>query len=342
MINKLTVIIPCRNEVKFITECIEAIYACQLPESIQMKVFVIDGMSDDGTRELVLKLTEIYPNLFLVNNPNRMTPFAFNIGIHEGGKVDFVQIVGARHILSENYLFESLNILKTDESIWCVGGKIINEFINENGLIISKVMSTTLGMGIGNFRTLNKSGFTDTVTSPMYPFWVFEKIGYFDENLVRNQDDDFNFRITNAGGKIYYENGISLKYYVRGDYKNLWRQFYQYGYWKVFVNRKHKTITTLRQLAPISFVMYLLILPITLVVSTELFAFLSSFLIIYLILVSWFSIRINNRTSKNSFIKTWITFPTLHISYGLGFIKGIIQFIILNKKPSENQKRLSR
>ena len=195
---KVTVAIPCRNEVNYIQECIEAIYACDLPIDTEIKVFVVDGMSDDGTRELIGELTAQYPSLELVDNVKQLTPFAFNLGIHAGGVVDYVQIVGARHILSKNYLQRSLEILNEKEDVWCVGGNIINEYANETGEFISKAMSTTFGMGLGNFRTLDKSGYTDTVTSPMYPYWVFEKIGFFDEELIRNQDDDFNFRVSYA------------------------------------------------------------------------------------------------------------------------------------------------
>ncbi|MFM7662107.1 MAG: glycosyltransferase, partial [Bacteroidota bacterium] len=215
---KISVVIPCRNERAFIRECVEAIEHCTIPEGFEMNIYIVDGMSDDGTRDIVENLIARFPNVRLIDNPKKLTPFAFNLGIQAGGRVDYVQIVGARHILSPNYLLRCLEVLEQNSEIWCVGGKINNVAINQTGELISAVMSSTFGMGLGNFRTLNISGFTDTVTSPMYPFWIFEKIGFFDENLVRNQDDDFNYRITHAGGKIYYENGISLKYYVRGDY----------------------------------------------------------------------------------------------------------------------------
>ena len=97
-------------------------------------------------------------------------------------------------------------------------------------------------MGLGNFRTLSKSAYTDTVTSPMYPKKVFETVGLFDAQLTRNQDDDFNFRVLKAGGKIWFEADINLKYYVRSTFKQVRKQFFQYGYWKVYVNKKHKTM----------------------------------------------------------------------------------------------------
>lgn len=339
---KISIVIPCRNERIYIAECIHAIYNCSLPLETEIRVFVVDGMSDDGTREEVNNLMKTYESLELIDNQKQLTPFAFNLGIYAGGEVDFIQIVGARHILSKNYLFNCLNRFEIDSSVWCVGGKIINEYINEKGRVISKAMSTTFGMGLGNFRTLDQSGYTDTVTSPLYPYWVFERIGFFDEELIRNQDDDFNYRVTNAGGKIFYDNDISLKYYVRGNYKGLWRQFFQYGYWKVYVNQKHKAVTTLRQLFPPLFVVYLLLIGCLPFVPIILAIVGLAPLFLYLLLALYFSSKIIRADQKLNFLAVIKTFPILHISYGLGYLKGILEFIILCKKPSDKQKRMSR
>jgi GT2 family glycosyltransferase len=334
----LSILVPCRNEVLYIEECIDAIFNSQNVDKISFKVFVVDGMSDDGTREKINSLTQKYQDVILVDNVQQLTPFAFNLGIYEGGKVDFVQIIGARHIISTNYLAESIQKLMDDESIWCVGGKILNEYLNKTGEIISIAMSTAFGMGLGNFRTLNSSGFTDTVTSPMYPYWVFEKIGFFDEDLIRNQDDDFNFRVSKAGGKIFYINEISLKYYVRGSISGLKKQFFQYGYWKVFVNKKHKAITTMRQLVPPLFVLYLCLLPFCLFNFT-IFLIGSVPAVFYLFLAFYVSFKNGKGKDVFSILKV---FPILHISYGLGYLLGILNFSILNKRPSDKQKSLSR
>lgn len=340
----ITIIIPCRNEKPYIKECVDAIFRCELPEDVQANVFVVDGMSDDGTRDVIYSLKQNYPTLDLVDNAFKLTPFAFNIGIYAGGKADFVQIVGARHILSKNYLINCLSILKENEKVWCVGGKIINEFVNEDGRIIAEAMSTTFGMGLGNFRTLEKSGFTDTVTSPMYPYWVFDKIGYFDEELIRNQDDDFNFRVIQAGGKIFFDSSINLKYYVRGNFQGLWRQFFQYGYWKVYVNKKHSAVTTLRQLVPPLFVLYTVLFPLSVFIGKSFLIIAALPLFIYILLDFGVSFKVyyKNKVNKLSFFKLLITFPILHLSYGFGYLKGIFDFLLMNKKPSDRQKRLSR
>lgn len=336
---KLSVVIPCRNEEKFIAECIDAIYANNLNEEVELSVVVVDGMSDDGTREIINQLALKYSNLYTVDNVAKLTPYAFNLGI-KFKEADYYQIVGARQILSLNYLSTSIQKLQANQVIWCVGGAVENVYVNEVGEIIAKAMSTTFGMGLGNFRTLEESSFSDTVGTPMYPKEVFERIGYFDEDLVRNQDDDYNFRVLKAGGKIWFEHSISLKYYVRGDYYGLYRQFFQYGYWKVFVNRKHKQVTTVRQLVPPLFVAYILFFPLFFLVGSPIkdLAFLG--IGIYLLLALFFS----NKKAKNTseFLGILKTFPILHFSYGLGYLLGIIHFLILGKKPTENQKRLSR
>ena len=336
---KVSVVIPCRNEKAFVGRCIEAIYNSELPEHVHVKVIVVDGMSNDGTREELDRLQTIYNSLNVVDNIQQLTPIAFNLGIHYCD-FDFLQIIGARHIITANYISKSIDILINKPEIWCVGGKIKNVFTTEDSQVISEAMSTSFGMGLGNFRTLNESSFTDTVTSPMYPKFVFEKIGYFDEQLVRNQDDDFNFRVNKAGGKIWFESEIALDYYVRSNYSGLMKQFYQYGYWKVFVNTKHKTVTTWRQLIPPVFVLYLFSIVFLPFLPFLFTLFYSLPFILYLILLVFVSLRCAKKsTSVFAFIRTFII---LHFSYGSGYLHGILNFIILKRKPSKNQMRLSR
>lgn len=335
----IVIIIPCVNEKQYIEECIRAIYANQFSQPVQLAVYVADGMSTDGTRELIQTLMGEFAQLHLLDNPSRFTPFAFNLGI-KAQQADYYQIVGARHILSTDYLQTELRIFDQDSSVWCVGGRIINSYVNPIGEIIAKAMSTTFGMGLGNFRTLSKSGYTDTVTSPMYPSWVFEKIGYFDEELVRNQDDDFNYRVSKHGGKIYYAHEIYLKYYVRGNFKNLFKQFFQYGYWKVYVNSKHKTVTTIRQLIPPLFVLFLMCFLLFSVYSSLITTLGTLVLVIYLVMNGVFSAKVAQ--NLKSFFLTCYTYPILHVSYGLGYLKGIFHFIFLKRKPSAREKQISR
>jgi GT2 family glycosyltransferase len=337
----ITVVIPCRNEKKHIAECIRAIYDCELPVECDLSVFVVDGVSDDGTIELIEALKSYYPTLRMVVNEKQLTPFAFNLGIYAGGTADYVQIVGARQIISKNYISKCIEICECNNEIWCVGGKVDNIYENNTSKAIAEAMSTSFGMGIGNFRTLEKSGFTDTVGTPFYPYHVFEKIGFFDEELIRNQDDDFNYRVIKAGGKIYFSDEISLKYVVRSNFSNLKKQFYQYGYWKVFVNQKHKMVTSSRQLIPPLFVLFAVLSVPMALLSCYLMYTIIGVWVMYFGMAFFFAIKASF-VSHVSFFEVVKTYLYLHFSYGFGYLRGILDFILLRKKPAEQQKEISR
>ena len=335
----ISVVIPCRNEVKNIQECIEAISASVFTKPTEIEILVIDGQSDDGTIKLLNNLKTDHPNLRIVENEKRVTPVAFNLGIKEA-EGEYIQIIGARQVISIDYLEKAKKSIEDNPDIWCVGGGVENVFQSEESKNIGLAMSSPFGVGGGNFRILKESGFCDTVGTPMYPKEVFDKIGYFDECLVRNQDDDFNYRVTKAGGKIFLNADIKIKYYVRAKISNLFKQYYQYGYWKVFVNRKHKTVTTLRQLVPIMFLLsFPLAIAFVLVSPALWFAPLVAYLT-YLLLALFFASKVAEN-SKGVFPISRI-FMILHLSYGYGYFVGVLHFLLLRKNPSTNSQTLSR
>jgi GT2 family glycosyltransferase len=339
--SQINITIPCRNEVRYIEACIRAIYQSEGIENHVVKVFIVDGMSDDGTREVLKTLCDIYNGLRIIDNIEQITPVAFNLGIKtEYESADYIQIIGARHIISPNYLKECLRILETKKDVWCVGGKLINEYTNDTSRVIAKAMASKFGMGIGNFRTLETTGYTDTVTSPMYPRWVLDKIGFFDENLVRNQDDDFNYRLSQAGGKIYFIHDISIRYYIRTSLSHLRTQFFQYGYWKVFVNRKHKAITTVRQLVPGLFTLFVLTSPLFIFLLPIVLPIYIAIALLYIFCCIYYSLSF--LSDIPIFITSLCTYPTLHFSYGWGYLSGIMDFLIKNISPNHLNKRLSR
>lgn len=337
---KLKVVIPCRNEINNIRECISSVLVAAKNFDGLTEIIIVDGKSDDGTLDVIHELIANNKEVHLVINELQLTPFAFNLGIKTDIPYDYIAIVGSRHVLSPNYFSEAIKLLQTNHTIWCVGGKVDNVFDTETGKITAMAMGTSFGMGLGNFRAIEESGFVDTIGTPIYPARVFEEIGYFDEELIRNQDDEFNFRVKQKGGQIYYLNTISVKYYVRSSIKQLKKQFMQYGYWKVYVNKKHKSITTLRQIVPPLFVVYLLLFPFLFLIDLKIGMFASIPLILYSILDIFVAGKLSNRLKEVfAFIRI---FPIIHISYGWGYLKGVFRFLLLNKKPSSSSKTLSR
>lgn len=336
---KVSIVIPCRNEVKQIEECLTAIYGNTLLESEEVEVLVVDGMSDDGTRELLESIKPKFRNLQIVDNVQQVTPIAFNLGV-KAAKGDFIQIIGARQIISKNYLQEAVSLLESKSEVWCVGGRVNNHFTDVTSRIIGKAMDTPFGIGGGNFRIKEDSGYVDTIGTPMYPKFVFDKIGYFDEELVRNQDDDFNYRVTNAGGKIYHLHTISLDYFVRAKYAGLKRQYFQYGYWKVYVNKKHKSVTTIRQLFPPALVLFALAsVPLALIHCYILITILGIWCM-YFILAKYFALK--KASNFQEYLGIIRSFLILHFQYGAGYLKGVFHFLILRKKPSKKEQKLSR
>lgn len=338
MPDKVSIIIPCRNEEKYITKCLNSIIETDYPkESIQ--VFVCDGKSTDNSLERIRDFEKKYNYIHLVENKYKTTPHGLNIGIEKSSAMVII-ILGAHSELFPDYISNCVSALKNDNNIGCVGGIIENIYENKNSEAIGLALSSSFGVGNVYFRTGTKEGYVDTVAFGAYKNEVFQKIGLFDEQLIRNQDDDFNYRLIKSGLKILLKKNIKSKYYVRASFKKLFHQYYQYGLWKVFVNKKHKTITTLRQLIPSLFVL--------IIISGTIFSFFSKivFYILLFILSVYIVIGVKSSFQKSKVfftaIKIFYSFLILHFSYGIAYLIGIFRFLILNQKPGKSDSKLNR
>lgn len=202
-------------------------------------------------------------------------------------------------------------------------------------------MSSVFGVGNAHFRTGGKSEYVDTVAFGAYRREVFERVGFFDEELARNQDDEFNYRVLQGGFKIYLDPAILSDYYVRGSISKLYKQYDQYGYWKVFVNKKHGAVTTLRQLAPPLWVFFLLVGWTGVLIHPILGRMYAVVVAMYVALAFYTASRMPVK-SLRKFMMLLRTFGVLHFSYGLGYLRGVIHFYFLGRKPSTHSERLTR
>lgn len=336
---RVAIVIPCRNEEKYIGKCLQTIVDCSYPKSL-LNVWVADGRSDDSTRNVIASYSEKYPWIALLDNEKRTTPIALNLGIKHSPDADVVIILGAHAEIYPDFVDKNVELLRADPASGCVGGIIEN--INEDAAsaTIAAAMSSSFGVGNAHFRTGTAEGYVDTVAFGAYRKEVFEKIGLFDEELARNQDDEFNYRVLKAGFKIRLSLAIRSKYYVRASYSKLIRQYYQYGYWKVYVNRKHKTVTSIRQMVPMAFVAYLFTIIPVMIIAPFPGLIWSAGLLLYLIGAFYFA----SGKSKNPLEMINITkaFLCLHLGYGFGYLKGILHFVLLNKNIGENSSKLTR
>lgn len=339
MERRVTVIMPVRNEAAYIEGSVRSVAAAGAGLDA-LEIIVVDGMSDDGTRELALRLAAEVPGLKLLDNPERTVPYALNRGLR-AAQHDLVVRVDGHAELYPDFFEECLKAMAAHPECSCVGGPIENVAEGEVSEAISAALSSPFGVGSARFRTGGAEGYVDTLAFGMYRKADLFAVGLFDEELTRNQDDEMNFRLVKAGRPIWFTPRIRSRYYVRSSFGKLWRQFFQYGYWKVYVNRKHGTFTNLRQLAPPLFVGYLAVVGVLALIWTPARWLLGITLLTYLAGAFAFAARQTGSVSKAP--RVMLGYGILHLSYGLGYLKGVQDFILLGRRsPTARATELTR
>lgn len=341
---RVSIIIPCRNEVRWIAKCLESILGNDYLHD-QLEVLVVDGMSDDGTRDVVAEVAGRYSCVHMVDNPRKITPAALNVGI-ASAKGEVIMRMDAHVEYPPHYISALVSHL-TASGADNVGGLCLTCPASGSAMAraIAVGMSHPLGVGNSHFRIgSDKSRWVDTVPFGCYRREVFDKIGVFDEDLVRNQDDEFNLRLIRAGGRILLVPDVVSRYYARDSLARLWRMYFQYGYFKPLVIRKIGRVMTLRQVAPSSFVAALALLLIAGIWSMPALGALACLVGCYLLAIISVAITTLAKHGLACAVCLLAVFPSLHFSYGIGFIKGMVDFMILRRSGATHAAavRLSR
>jgi len=320
----VTIIVPERNEEKFIARCLESILHQDYgPEYFE--VIVVDGISTDKTCEIIQRLQREHKNLHLLDNPRRIVPTALNLGLQRA-KGEIIIRVDGHATIAPDYISRCVEMLEETKAD-CVGGPINSISENQDGRAIALAMSSKFGVGNSRFRVSGGyEGYVDTLAFGAYKKSAFERIGVFDEELVRCQDDEFNYRLLKNGGKIYMTPKVTSCYFPRTNLKKLWRQYYEYGLWKIRVLQKHPSVMQPRQFVPPFFVAMLLLLT-----AFSAFAFpvrlaLAGVSALYGMTALSCALALWLRHENSSFSVLLAAFPILHISYGLGFLCGLFKF----------------
>lgn len=332
----VSIVIPCRNEESYIEKCVQSFLNQTYPQNL-LTIIVSDGMSNDKTREIINKMKKDNDNIILLDNKGLTAPKGMNLGINHTNS-DIIIIFGAHSYADENFVMENIKALENEE-VGCAGGLITTVNNTDKGAAIAEAMSCPFGVGNALFRYADKETYVDTVAFGAYRRTVLETVGLFDEELVRNQDDELNFRVEKSGAKILLSPKIKSTYYSRGDFKKLWRQYYQYGFWKVRVIQKHKRPASIRHLIPLMFVLFLVFGGVLSTLSNLLKIGYSVILSLYILLDLAFSFKISKKKSFKYLKYLVVSFPLLHISYGLGFIMGIFNFYILKSSNLEEKNK---
>ena len=331
---RVSVIIPCRNEVRHIAACLDSLLANDYPKE-RLDVLVVDGMSDDGTRAVVERYTRTHRFTRLLDNPQRVTPAALNLGI-ESARGSVILLAGAHAAYPVTYISELVSWLQRSGAD-AVGGRCVAcpGVDSATARAIAAAVSHPFGVGNSYFRTGSAAPrWVDTVPFGCYWRDVFDRVGLFDEELVRDQDDEFNQRILRHGGRLLLVPAIASQYYARESLGKLWRMFFQYGYFKPLVVRKVRGVMTLRQLVPALFVA-------TIVVAALLAPWLGLARVLFGLTVGGYVVAdlgvaaaIARRAGQRVGLAVSAVFPVLHFAYGLGYLRGVFEFLIRGKHPT--------
>lgn len=343
-----SVVIPCLNEAAHIGACLDAL-AHQEGAEVGFEVLVVDGGSDDGTREILDRRVAVEPWLRVLENPDRITPIAMNKGIAEALS-DVVIILGAHAEVAPDFVRRNLEALRAHPESGCVGGVVEQVHGDELSRRIGLALSSPFGVGDARFRTGGVAGHVDTVAFGAYRKAVLHELGSFDASLVRNQDDELNYRLTESGWRIWFDPRIRSTYHARSSFGQLFRQYRQYGFWKVFVNKKHLTVTTWRQLAPAAMLLGTAVL---MVLSLWQWTFSGGSSLLTLappalatLWVMWvlgaFTAMVLGNVPVRDVPGVLRTFFVLHMAYGWGYCEGIWRLVLLRRPPSAEFKSLTR
>ncbi|PKO09642.1 MAG: glycosyltransferase family 2 protein [Chloroflexi bacterium HGW-Chloroflexi-2] len=324
MENSISVIIPIRNEATFLNRCLDSVFDQINIDNFVIEVIIADGLSTDSTCGIIREYQNNHPNLLLIENPGKIVPTGFNKALMIA-KGNIIIRIDGHTVIAPDYVANCVKLLQESEA-YNVGGRMNAMGTSRFGKAVAIATSTPFGVGGSRFHYSEKEEWVDSVYMGAWEREVFEKIGLFDEELVRNQDDEFNYRLRKSGGKILLSPAIKSKYTVRSSPKALWKQYYQYGFWKVRVLQKHPGQMSERQFIPPAFVASLflsLILAMFFPIFWVFFSLIAGMYLIANLLASMVSAA--KKGWQHLFLLPGV-FAILHISYGLGFLVGLVKF----------------
>jgi glycosyltransferase involved in cell wall biosynthesis len=316
----VSVLMPVRNEGAYIERSLNAVFAQDYPSEL-VEVLVCDGMSTDETRGIILQLQKHHANLRLLDNPGLIAPTALNLATAAARGEILVRVDGHCEIATD-YVSNCVRHLLEDD-IDGVGGSVETVGEDQTARAIAAAMSSTFGVGGSAFRTVKgRDMLADTVPFPAYTRQIVETAGPYDEMMVRDQDDEYNYRIRKLGGRLLLAADVHSRYYSRAGLASLWRQYFGYGYWKARVLWKHPRQMRARQFVPGLLVACLVTLALASTVSRNARRLLLTTILAYAGASGLASLEVASRSDWRHLPKLPAAFGALHLGYGAGFLLG--------------------
>lgn len=337
---QVSVVIPVRNEHSYIRHCLDSVLEQDYPKDL-LEILLCLGPSEDDTEAIIREYCKKDARIHLLHNPKGTISCGLNIGIR-AAKGPYIVRMDAHTEFASDYISACIDvILHTGAAN--VGGPTAVAGKTKVQRAVAAAYSSSFALGGGKQHIDNYEGESDTVSYGTFLKSTAESVGLFDEDLILNEDDDYNFRIANAGGKIWISPKIKSCYYPRDTYKGLVKQYFGYGLWKPAVIAKHHKPARLSHLVPAAFVTFLALGGISSLFSKHCKRLYTLILTLYLALDVKASFARQYRNTEDGIMHNFrliLIHFLLHVSYGAGFIRGIIRFMIIPKlkKNRHNDK----
>jgi len=323
----ISIVLPCRNEERYIGACLDSILATTYPLE-RIELLVVDGMSEDRTREIVAGYAARRSTIRLLDNRRCITPAALNMGIR-AATGEIIMRMDAHVVYPPQYIPRLIDALQTSDAD-NVGGVILTLPADPSTMARAIAIGLSHPFGVGNayFRIgVGAPRWVDSVPFGCFRRELFDRIGLFDEDLIRNQDDEFNLRLIKYGGRILLLPDVISYYFARRSLPDLARMYYQYGYYKPLVARKVDGVMTWRQLVPGLFVLTLIgtiVLAPVLLVRRVGIAVAATYIATLLACV----VGAVRRHGWRCALALAAVFPTIHFSYGFGSLRGAFDHLV--------------
>jgi glycosyltransferase involved in cell wall biosynthesis len=334
---RVSVIVPCRNEVEHIDALLESILGQQVDADQEIEVLVADGMSDDGTREKLDRWSRRWPLLEVFDNPGLSVSAGLNLAVARArGEIIIRLDVHTKY--DPRYVAECVRALR-ETGAMCVGGPW--RAVRGTGWqgAIAQAFQSPIGSGGALSRRVDYSGPADTVYLGAWWREDLVRLGGFDERLIRNQDDELNLRILTSGGRVWQSAAIRSYYAPRASLRGLFSQFFQYGYWKIPVILKYGWPASPRHLAPFVLVVASILLLLLAFTGPLMTVLAGLFLAAYGLVIgaaAWSAGEPGYRAAVA------VALACMHFGYGLGFGRGLLDFVLLRRGPAAALTRLTR
>ena len=324
---KVSVIVPILNEELYIENCLESLLAQDYPKDY-LEIILVDGMSTDKTLEIINRYIEKYPFIKLLKNEKKIIPCALNLGI-KNASGDYIVRMDAHAFYEKDYISKSIEyLIKTGADN--VGGPTRVEGKTFTQKTVAAAYSSPFALGGSKHYDENFEGEVDTVSWGIFKKQFLIDIGMYDERLPKSEDDDLNYRINKSGGKVFVTPKIKSTYYPQNKFTGLFKQYFNYGLWKVAGIKKHKKPARLAHLVPMMFVLFLVVFGVVSIFNLAVRSLFLAVMSLYFALDFYFSFK--NKKAINFSMKCYLLLAhiVIHIAYGLGFWAGIFRFLNVN------------